>query len=154
MPPEAQIDTVTPILNNRESLVQLQLPAKHTKVGAQPGMVIQLIPGMNFIDTAQWLKAKENETVRFLLTDLIQPSKAPEQNPERVNKPHLVEGKPVSKDNPLAAMTDKDADAAVSEMFDCNQMRKFLAQEERQIVRNALKAQIDKIEKPKADKKK
>lgn len=154
MPPEAHVETVTPVLNNRESLIQLQLPAKNTKVGAQPGQVIQLIPGMNFIDTVQWNKAKENQTVQHLLTDVIQPSRAPEQNPERVGKSPLVEGKAVSKDNPLAAMTEKDADATVSEMFDCNQMRKFLSQEERQVVRNALKAQIDKIEKPKSDKKK
>lgn len=145
--------TLTPVLNNRESLVQLQLSSKKTTVGAQPGPFINLIPGMNFVDTALWEEAKKNAVVVAMLIDLIPQSRAQEQNPERVGKPYLVESKPVSKDNPLKSMSQSNAVLAVGEMFDVRTMKRFMDQEERPQIINALKAQINKIENPKIEKK-
>lgn len=142
--------TVTPVLNNREALIQLALPAKSGKGGMMPGGTIDLRPGINFPDTKMWEEAKKNELAAKLLTEKIQSSAAPEQTPERVGKPILEEGAPVSKDNPLASMKEGDAVALVDEMFDAVMMKRFLNQETRASVAAALKGQIAKIESPKA----
>jgi len=138
--------TVTPVLNNRESLIQIQLPGKPGKQGLTAGPRVDLIPGMNFVDTDYWTKAKENAVCASMLTETIQPSRAPEQNPERVGKPILVEGKPISRDNPLGACEEADAVKMVGELFDVPAMKRFLLQEDRPEVVMALKGQIAKIE--------
>lgn len=157
---QAQANVVA-VCNNRESLVQLQLPSnitkdrhnKETKSGVNPGPVIQLLPGMNFVDADKWAVAKENPIVQKLLSEKIKPSRAPEQNPERIGLPTLEEGPTCSKDNPLASLSDGDAVAMVDELFDVPMMKRFLDQESRTNVAVALKTQITKIEKVQGTKK-
>lgn len=141
--------TVTPVLNNTERMISLQLQGTPGKGGdIQPGGRIDLLPGMSFPDTKKWNKAKENPGVALLLKEKIAPNKAPEQSPERVGRVILEERKPVSKDNPLASVKDEIAIEMIDEMFSVPMMKKFLEQEERGGVRVALKAQIEKIEHP------
>lgn len=139
---------LVPVINNEERLTQLALPSKPGKGGMLPGTVIQLKPGMNFIPADQWAQAKENENVRNLLTDVIQPSRAPEVSIECVGKFKLVEMSPVTGDNPLASMKETEAVAAIAEIFDVALLKKLAAQETRARVARALQNAITKIEKP------
>lgn len=152
MPPTKEASTVTPVLNNCDGIRQIALPAIQGKGGITPGPVIHLYPGMNFPETALWDKAKQNELAQQLLTSKIELSKAPEFNPERVGMHHLVEYKPVSKDNPLAAMSESEAVVMVGEILDTPTLKRFQLQETRPLVGAALKAQLAKIEKPEAKK--
>jgi hypothetical protein len=154
-PPAKKEPQVTPVLVNRESMVHIQLKGKTNAKGVhQHGPLMILLPGMNFVETEKWEQAKENEVVLSMLTDPILPSRSPEQNPERVGHPILEERAPVSKDNPLAALSEKDAVVMVGEVFDVATLNKLADQETRPQVGAALKSQIGKITKPKADGKK
>lgn len=146
--------TVTPVLNNRESVIQIQLPATKANGAMLPGGRVDLIPGMNFVDTPLWETAKQNPTCKILLTEKIPASRAPEQNPERVGKTFLEEGGPVAKDNPLSSLEIQAAIAVVGELFDVPKMRQFLDQETRPAVAAALRGKIAEIEKHPTVKKK
>ena len=143
--------TVTPVINNEERLRMIQLPAIKNKAGMTPGPVLILVPGVNFPDTEQWTRAKENPEVQQLLKTKIKPSRAPEQNPEMVGHVKLVERGPVSADSPLASLTEEDSILLVDEMFHLPTLHKLLAEETRPGVAKALKTQIDKIEKPRTE---
>lgn len=141
--------TVTPVLNNTERLIQCSTQGSQGRGGdIQPGKRVDLLPGMNFPETKLWNKAKEAQGCRDLLKTKIEPNKAPEQSPERVGKYYLEERKPISKDNPLMAVSEESALEMVDEMFSVPMMKKFLDQEERGAVIKALKGQIHKIENP------
>ncbi len=146
--------TVTAVLNNRESLVQVQLPAKSGKQGTAAGPLLNFLPGMNFIPSEQWALAKQNPTVQHLLTQKQIAMKAPEHNPEKVGLPVLEEGPSCSKDNPLHSLAESDAVAMIDELFDVPTMKRFLEQEDRPKVAASLKSQIAKIEKTGTGKKK
>lgn len=141
-------ETFTIVQNNRESIVQCQLPGREGKGGRLQGKIVQLIPGMNLVPTDMWKEAKQNASFCKLLDEKIAPSKSPECNPERVGKIILVEGVEVSKDNPLAGLSESDAVEFVEELFDVPAAKRFLNEESRGKVVSALKAQITKIENP------
>lgn len=145
---DKQSDCV-PIRNNRESLIQLQLPAVKATGGLLPGKVITLMPGITFVDAEDWTRAKENPQVQILLTETIPMSKAPEFNPEKAGLPYLVEGKVLAKANPLLKMPESEALQAVLELFDLRVLKELLTKEQRPKVVTALQTQITRVEGPK-----
>lgn len=137
--------TVTPVLNNEERQHLIQLPGEKHLGGHVHGPLIILRTGWNFVPTKHWEIAKENPMVQWLMTEKIPPGRSPELNQECIGKYHLVERPPVTKDNPLAAISDDEAVAMVAEIFDERDLRKFLAQESRGRVAAALSGKIKLI---------
>jgi len=142
-----QTATVIPVLNNRDSMIQIQLPGTNGQGGLIPGGRVDLLPGMNFIDTEKWESAKKNSQCAIMLKEKIPASNAPEQEQSRVGKTYLEEGGPISKDNPLASLDVPAAVAVVGEMLNVGEMKKFLDQEVRPVVNTALRNKIAEIEK-------
>ena len=111
--------------------------------------------GITVVDLQLRKVARENPTVKGWLNDKIEPSRAPEFNPEKVGL-HVIEGVlAMSKKNPLLSTIESAAAVVlINDMFNVPEMKKFLEQEERPEVASALKHQINKIEKVKGTKKK
>lgn len=146
----AEKPTAIVILNNYERSHLIRLPGAKTRAGIDPGKLITLVPGYNFVDSAEWAKARENATILLTLEETIKPSKSPELSPERVGRKVLVEGIVVPKDDPLSAFSAKDAVELVSgdDFNDARVAKALLKIELRNEVRIALTGRIHALEHP------
>lgn len=146
----------TIVINNRESLVQGQLP--HKQPGQRPdgaapmlevGGMIQLLPGVNLVDTKDLKTLRErNPTFAALFDTIIEASPAPEQNPEKVGRPILEignEGKELPASSPLARLAPNQCKAILAETFNAALLRTWLAEETRGDVRRDIDAQLGKV---------
>ncbi len=152
-PKAAEPKRVVPVLNNRASQIQIPGAARAKDGSLDQSATIYVIPGYNLIDEARWKSAKENPTVKMLLAEKIQSSPAPEAIGEKVGHCILVEDSAVDASKHLEAMGQDRALRFIDELFDMrllNRLRETSASLP-QVVQAALVKQIEKIEKPKQD---
>jgi hypothetical protein len=134
----------TAVINNREGLVQGQLqPISKNLSGAPiPYRAVTFLPGVNLIPTEELDELRKNKSFELNFTTAIQPTPAPEQNPERVGKPILevlkVKGKDgkdvplvVDDNQPLAGLSMDAVKALVEETIVVGYLRKWLEEEHR-----------------------
>lgn len=90
----------TAVINNREALVQGQMPHKGNALGGSlmVGAVVTLVPGLNLVDSSDLAQLRKNPQFELNFTTKIPPSLALEQNPEKVGKPILEVVMVASKD--------------------------------------------------------
>lgn len=140
-------DMQTIVINNRESLINAQLPHKGKgKDGSiQTGEVVTFIPGANLVDSAKLKTLRENPGFEALFKTKIESSPAPEQNPEKVGKCVLVLGKEVEDTSPLAKLAEKAAEALIAETFSVPQLDGWIKEEGRPEIRRLLEAQRSKL---------
>lgn len=147
-PQTSTTKNVVPVQNNCERMIQMRLPGKQTKAGVLPGKLLTLVPGVNLVDADMWTEVQKNRLNQKLLTSKIKPSRAPEQNPERVGQFMLVAQEPISAQAPLSAMNDQKALGLVEEIIDTTLLRKLKGQESRPKILKAIDARIEAIEHP------
>lgn len=106
------------VINNREGLVQGQMqPTVFNKQGApEVGKVLTLLPGANLVDEKELEALCKNPTFLANFKNQIQPSPAPEQNPEKVGKPILEFLTVKGKDG-------KDEELKVEDEFPLNKLK-------------------------------
>lgn len=135
------------ITNNAERMHQIQLPSSAPGTVVH-GKVLHLKPGVNMVDAADWEGAKKQHMTQVYMRELIKPSAAPEQNPERVGAYVLVEGRAYPDENQTSKLTPAEVDALVVETLDANLLKGWLQEEKRPAVRKVIEAQIAKVSRP------
>jgi hypothetical protein len=146
---QPEVKRLVHVLVNRES--QIQIATTRERDGTVPAdAVLFLNSGWNLVDEERWAQARKNPGVQSLLKQLIPQASAPEESPERVGHPVLVEGRVVQADDPLGALSESEALRFVAETFVTATLQKLEPLEQRAPIKLAIRAQIDKIEKPKA----
>lgn len=83
------------------------------------GEIVTLVPGVNFVDAAQWEKAKTQENNRRLLETKVPPPPKllAGSHDYRKGQPVLVEGPVVSEEQPLAKLSDAEAIELVADVL-------------------------------------
>lgn len=159
----AKKPTVREVTNNTERQINLQLPppeksdeekkaddaarAAGRAVPISLDLPLRLMPGLNLVPVEVWERAKKNQLgAPLLMKTKIEPSPAPEANPENVGKMMLVEGQELDAASPLKALSTDAARERVKEMLDGATLRAWMKDEARAEVRRAIEKQIEAIE--------
>lgn len=142
------------VINNSQGPIYAQMPArgKDTAGHIEPGSCINIIPGLNLIDTEVLATLRKNSTFENFFKTAIAPSKAPEANPASFGKPILqIGGKEVPDENPLSKLAEQACKAMIGEMQSTDVLQDWLKGEGRADVRrdieNRLIALSDQIQK-------
>jgi hypothetical protein len=134
--------------------IQLQGPkpsAEQKAVGehtVQLGKALDLLPGQNMVDAAEWAEAKKNPTVKLALGERVPRSAAPEQDQTLVGRYRLVEGREVPDESPLAKMKPTEVLHLVEETLSVDTLGAWLQTEQRPELRKAIQKQIEEINAP------
>ena len=154
----------TAVINNREALVQGQLPPPpQSKTAGVPllGKVLTLLPGANLVDSKDLEKLNENEQWKKNFSTPIPRSPAPEQNPEKVGKPILElltieqrtkEGTKtmpfpqLDDEHPLAKLDAIAAKLLVDEMLVVGTLKDWVREETRPEMAHVLNRRIAELE--------
>lgn len=143
----------TAVINNREALVQGQMQPRGKALGGSLmlGDVVTLLPGLNFVDSANLEALRKNPAFELQFATKIPPSLAPEQNPEQVGKPILAvvetkdkDGKrkplEVEDNQPLAKLSAEQCKLLISETH----VESFLHQWSNEEIRPDIRFEISK----------
>lgn len=154
----------TAVINNREALVQGQMQPKDRAVGRDGqktgplmlGKIVTLLPGVNFVDSADLEALRKNPAFEMQFSTKIPPSLAPEQNPEQVGKPILVvvetkdkDGKrrplEVEDNQPLAKLTAEQCKLLISETHVESFLHQWTNEETRPDIRFEIAKRLEEI---------
>ena len=155
-PPVEEVEAVEmayAVINNREALCQGQMP--HLGVDAQKrtqlGEVVTLFPGLNLLAVEKLEILRKNPGFNARFKTKIPPSRAPEQNAERVGQKELVileevgDGGKVPLKGTLQRLPPKQCEMLIEECLDAELLRRWLKEEGRSDVRILIHNQLDAI---------
>lgn len=151
--PVMERPTRTVVINNREGLVQGQLPHLGNDSSGRPqlGRVVTLLPGANLVSSEDLRVLRENPAFEMNFKMKIAQSLAPEQNPEKVGKPILEIAKSIGKDGvvdgefPLQKLSSKECSDLIGETYTSSALNRWLRDEGRPDVRRDIQNQLDKL---------
>lgn len=139
--------SLTVVTNNKEALIIGQMPHLGSDKAGVPqlGETITLVPGVNMVDSAKLATLRKNPSFNVMFETLIPRSPAPEQNPEKVDKPMLVCGAELPDRSPLAKLSAKACEAILADTLQVPLLRQWLDEEGRSEIRIILERQIKKL---------
>jgi hypothetical protein len=152
----------TAVINNREGLVQAQLPPTMFNKQGAPVLseAVTFLPGANLVDSAKLDQLRKNSAFELNFNTKIPKSPAPEQNPEKVGLPILqvLEVEHKTKDGakmmplivedkaPLAKLAPEVAQKLIDEVLVESTLREWLREETRPEMAHALNKRIAELQ--------
>lgn len=138
---------LTVVTNNKEALIIGQMPHLGADKAGVPqlGETVTFVPGINLIDSAKLATLRKNPAFEVMFNTLIPRSLAPEQNPEKVDKPMLVAGNELPDKSPLGKLSPKACEAIVVDTLQIPLLKQWLDEEGDNARRAVLERQIKKL---------
>lgn len=138
------------VLNNRESRIIAQLPGTKDTAGVPiTGKQVNLIPGLNLLDAAEFKLLKQNKVFASLFQEIIGVGKAAELNHDKRGSKLLEEVPNLGElpdAKPFAKVAIDVCSMLIGEIFSVEMLQKWLAEEARDEVRLLLHKQIRVLE--------